>query len=497
MKLKFMLLLLVLSFKPTAVFSQWKNNEWMWGTLPNDTTWVYRGMTHFVFDNNSETHYKDSGNQVFIRGTFSGLRTPNNEHFVYTNGYTLANKNHDTLMNGSGLSPGGTYNTWAWAGYPVPAGAVLLPYPGSSNLMAMVHMDNFATSSYHAQNIYYSLIDPSGNNGQGLVMIKNQLVAYDTFNVAALMVNRHANGRDWWILVKRNYLNDFFTFLLTPTGIELKQIQSMGGPISQFGGQGAFSPDGKTLAGFNNGYQLRIYDFDRCTGLLSNMRYKYIVNLTAGGLSFSPNSRFLYISYYEKLWQFDLQASDVLNTQTLIATLDTTFHDPATGWYPSWAYHYLAADGKIYVQNFSGVMLCVINNPDMPGQACNFVQNQIQGPTIYYATVPTYVNLNLMQVHGSVCDTLGVGNEKLIIKNEKLKIAPNPSNGNINIEFPVQEISGMLYVYDVNGKQVYSEYVSPHTYIKNINLQGKLSSGMYALSMVFGEQRFFGKMVVE
>jgi hypothetical protein len=82
------------------------------------------------------------------------------------------------------------------------------------------------------------------------------------------------------------------------------------------------------------------------------------------------------------------------------------------------------------------------------------------------------------------------------MNNEKLKIAPNPSHGNISIEYPVQEISGMLYVYDVNGKLVYNEYVSPYTYIKNINLQGRLSSGMYALSMVFGEQRFLGKMVV-
>jgi hypothetical protein len=71
------------------------------------------------------------------------------------------------------------------------------------------------------------------------------------------------------------------------------------------------------------------------------------------------------------------------------------------------------------------------------------------------------------------------------------------SNGNMSLEFPVQEISGMLYVYDVNGKLVYSESVSPYTYIKNLNLQSKLPSGMYALSMVFGEERFLGKMVVE
>jgi hypothetical protein len=280
-------------------------------------------------------------------------------------------------------------------------------------------------------------------------------------------------------------------------GVELKQIQDMGGPISQFGGQGVFSPNGKLMVGFNNGYQLRIYDFDRCSGQLSNMRYKYITNQTSGGAAFSPNNRFLYINSWEKIWQFDLESTDVLNSQTLLAQYDTSFADPATGLLAGFGYMYQAADGKIYLQNASGVMLHVINNPDMSGQACNFVQNQIQCPTYYYATVPTYVNLNLMQEHGSICDTLGVGNEELGIKNEQLKIAPNPSNGNIKIEYTVQEISGMLYLYDVNGKQVYSEYVSPYTYIKNLNLQGKLSAGMYALSMVFGEERFLGKMVVE
>jgi hypothetical protein len=102
-----------------------------------------------------------------------------------------------------------------------------------------------------------------------------------------------------------------------------------------------------------------------------------------------------------------------------------------------------------------------------------------------------------MQEHGSICDTLGVGNEELKTNNLQLKIAPNPSNGSISIEFPVQEISGMLYVYDVNGKQVYSEYVSPYTYIKNLNLQGKLSSGMYAVSLVFGQQRYLGKIILD
>lgn len=496
-KLIIVSLLLALCAMPITTFAQWKNNVWMWGAWPNDTTWAYRGMTKLIFDSNSLNYFKDSLNKINISGTYTSLSTPDNNYFIYSNGYTLANKNHDTLLYGTGLSPGGTYNNWSTIGNPTPYSAVLLPLPGSDNFMAIIHTDNFNTGSYHAENVYLSIIDPTFNNNQGAVTIKNQLVANDTFNIGALLVNRHANGRDWWVLLKRNYQNDFFTFLLSPLGVELKQIQSMGAPVARFGGQGIFSPDGKMMAGFNNGYQLRIYDFDRCSGQLSNMRYKFITSETGGGTAFSPNSRFLYICKWDSLWQFDTQAPDIMASQTFIDKIDTTFSDPATGFISGWCYMYLAADGKIYLQNFSGVMLNVINNPDMPGQACNFVQNQIQCPTYYYATVPTYVNLDLKQVHGSICDTLGVGNEEITIKNQQLKIAPNPSHGHINIEFPVQEISGMLYVYDVNGKQVYSEYVSPYTYIKNINLQGKLSSGMYAVSLVFGQQRFLGKIILD
>jgi len=284
--------------------------------------------------------------------------------------------------------------------------------------------------------------------------------------------------------------------LLTSNGISFQGFQSLGSPIARGGGGAKFSHDGGKFACFSNEYQLRLYDFDRCSGLLSNMRYKFITGETAGGVAFSPDSRYLYICKWDSLWQFDMEAPDIMASQTFIAA-SAHIPDPITGWVSGWAYMYLAADGKIYMQNFSGVMLNVINNPDMPGQACNFVQHQVQCPTYYYATVPTYVNLNLMQEHGSVCDSLGVGNEELQIVNENVKIMPNPSNGNFSLEYPVQEISGMVHVYNVNGKLVFSEYVSPYTNIKNINLQGKLNSGMYAVSLLFGEQRLKGKIVIE
>ena len=79
----------------------------------------------------------------------------------------------------------------------------------------------------------------------------------------------------------------------------------------------------------------------------------------------------------------------------------------------------------------------------------------------------------------------------------QLKIYPNPNNGNFSLEYSVSQSSGWLYVYDVNGKEVCKEYISPYTTIKNLQLNGQLAKGMYAISLVFGKERFLGKFVVE
>lgn len=77
----------------------------------------------------------------------------------------------------------------------------------------------------------------------------------------------------------------------------------------------------------------------------------------------------------------------------------------------------------------------------------------------------------------------------------ELKIYPNPNNGNFSLEYPVSQSSGWLYVYDINCKEVYKDYVSPFSSIKNLQLSG-LTKGIYAISLVFGKERFLGKFVV-
>jgi hypothetical protein len=65
------------------------------------------------------------------------------------------------------------------------------------------------------------------------------------------------------------------------------------------------------------------------------------------------------------------------------------------------------------------------------------------------------------------------------------------------MEYLPQAKSGLLYVYDMAGKEVYREYVSPYTSIKNLDLSAKLNNGMYALSLVFGQERETKTIVIE
>jgi hypothetical protein len=487
--------MLILSIAPIFVFGQYKNNKWLSGYETFNSSPPWNGSKIEFMPNNS-LNISFAPRSMWFHVVFSGLSDQNDTWFFYTNGAAVCNKNNDTIANGFGLSPGGDpYWDLGYSGINL---AVILPKKVNGDQLYILHQNKNPNTS--PQNLprafttFYSVIEPY-IGPKGTLVQKNTVLIDDTTEMGNVSPCRHANGRDWWLLIKKFNSNIYYTVLLGPDGPITIFQQNVPGPTSVIGGQSCFSPNGEHFAVFSASSQLRLYDFDRCSGLLSNYKYKHICNGIAGACSFSPNSRFLYINKIDTLWQFDMQAADVLTSQQIVGVYDG--HIDSNGYYSIFTYQWLGPDGKIYMtSNPSALVHHVINKPDLLGTACDLQQHAIQIPTYTIATTPSTVNLNLKQVHSSPCDTLGVGNEELKTNNLQLKIAPNPSNGKINIEFPVQEISGILYVYDVNGKLVYREYVSPYTYIKNINLQGKLSSGMYALSMVFGEQRFLGKMVV-
>jgi hypothetical protein len=488
---KFVFFLIVLASFPIFLNAQYKNNKWLLG-YANDFPAPWNG-TKIEFNNNQRTITYDP-RSIWFSGCFSGLSDIDDNWFVYTNGSAVGNKNNDTLVNGFGLSPGGV-DSWRTSGYPVPGMSLFLPKIMFQDLVNLFHQNSLGnapgfpfSNQPRSLQLYYSVINPIANNGNGEVISKNNLILNDTLEYGDILSTRHANGRDWWVVVKHFAKDIFFSILTTPDSIYSPVVSLINSPNLPQGGQACFSNDGKYYASFSASSKLRIYDFDRCTGLLNNFRIKTSLHIIAGSLSFSPNSRYLYISTPDSLWQYDMQSTDVFASETFIAKYDG-FQD-SLGQSTVFWWHWLAPDGKIYItSNAISRKLHVINNPDMPGLACEFQQHSVSIPTYNDGTCPTSINLALYQEPGSPCDTLGVGLNELRVNNFELRVSPNPSNGKFSMEYLPQRQSGMLYIYDMQGKEVYREYVSPYTSIKNLDLSAKLANGTYGVSLVFGKER--------
>ena len=234
-----------------------------------------------------------------------------------------------------------------------------------------------------------------------------------------IAVTRHANGKDWWVLVGKALTNSYFTILISENGIEDVFQQSIG-EIPVFGPsyQAVFSPDGTKYARagafkFTEAGSIDIYDFDRCTGLLSNSLHIPIdtteegfVDGAFGGLAFSPNSELLYHSRNERLEQYDLLAADILASVDTIAVYDD-FRDPIANIATLFGLAQLAPNGKIYIATSSTTrFMHIIHNPNERGIAANVEQHGLQLATFNDWSVPNHPNYRLKALMGSPCDTL-------------------------------------------------------------------------------------------
>ncbi|MEO6037021.1 MAG: hypothetical protein ABIQ93_01325, partial [Saprospiraceae bacterium] len=246
----------------------------------------------------------------------------------YSNGCQIMNHQHQPMENGDGISSGPIHDQYCiHTGYPVGNGLLSLPFPGHEGQYYHFHMRQYAPS-YLTWDLLWSRIDMNANNGLGKVLEKNMPLVQDTL-LPSVSAVRHANGRDWWIIVGEQFTDDTYCFLLDTSGIQNAPIirhDSWIGP-DQGAGMLAFSPDGKKMARSGHGLPaaFRIYDFDRCSGQLSNPVTVTIPEAEAfvSWACFSPNSRYLYLTNeVSRLYQYDTWATDISASVQLVGEYD-------------------------------------------------------------------------------------------------------------------------------------------------------------------------------
>ena len=202
--------------------------------------------------------------------------------------------------------------------------------------------------------LLYSRVSMNLLNGLGGVVEKRKLLIDDDLDLGKLTATKYANGRDWWILVPEFSNEFFYTILLDHTGIASVDTQHIDIPIlrTHAVGQAVFSPDGSKYSRSTSeitdvGFFFEIFDFDRCTGRLSNQQVFSHVPTTALGrpVVFSPNSRYLYITESGVYYQFDTWADDIAETEKILGEWDGFFYLDVFATGPWMAQ--LGPDGKI------------------------------------------------------------------------------------------------------------------------------------------------------
>ena len=465
----------------------------------------------------SATISDSEGNLIFYAGADS----------LQADYLTVRDKNHNIMQNGDSII----------GNHSVTQGLLILPYDNFGEKYYLFSIGTTRSGSMRIiQALFYSIIDIIKNGGLGEVTQKNTLL-YGDFATQDTMVSekmtavKHANGRDYWLITRLTGMpydpysytptwygdcDTYIKYLVTPFGIKGPFYQRIGS-MDSYGisyGQMKFNEQGDKLVHctwytnlYVTGYpyygKLDLFDFDRCTGLLSN--YKYIGDdptWDSGnqfyGCSFSPLGKILYVSHQNRggrnfLYQYDLESSNIVATRNLIwQTLSTTIY---------LGQHKLATDNQIYISTFSGsnlvntnydsinMNLSIINNPDILGLGCNFspFSFYLNGRRAYLG-LPNTPTDNLGKIEGSPCDT--------IVNETSFNLFPNPSNGTFSFTYYFDANSPEMFIYNSLGQFV-TKYKFEESGFGNGSITLDVSSGIYYYRIISeGNVLFRSKFIV-
>ncbi|MBK8413319.1 MAG: T9SS type A sorting domain-containing protein [Bacteroidetes bacterium] len=344
------------------------------------------------------------------------------------------------------------------------------------------------------------------------------------YMVDGLTAVKHGNGRDWWLVARKwDYFaglpwenNEWYVYLISNNGITMIPIQNVGSMNSTNNGRLYFDPTGNKMVFINGISLIELYDFNRCTGEVTNpvtieQQDLFGVYPHYWTCQFSSSGRFLYIgsnSDTSKLYQFDTWTPAIDSTKTLL--WQTSFPKFTMGDLK------LAPDNKIYLSmcyvdsagndfpyaanNYASynMNLSVINSPDSAGIACDFQPWSFYlGSKRTYWGLPNNPDYDLSALAGSPCDTLvGIGDVPQIQQAalnvfyhsawEKAFI--NASN--------LKGKTGKLLVYDMQGKIIHSEplRIQNGYYTRDLSMLG-YAAGAYIVVIQTEEERLTKKLI--
>ena len=364
------LLALAFTFVCIGAIGQGEANNWHFGIGASITF-------------NSGSPVATPGSSMIAEEGCSAASDAQGNLLFYTNGQTVWDASHNVMANGTGLLGWQTATN----------SGLVVRKPGSTDIfyvfsLSMPTIGGFTWANYH---LYCSEVDMSLNGGLGAVTFKNFFL--DSGLTEKVTAVRHANGTDIWVSSHKSQFNDFSTFLITTTGIQTQPVVSSVGPnmgSSDFAGAMKFSPDGTKLAMARFGSDVwDLFNFDASTGVITSFiaTINSPVNI-AYGVEFSPDCTKLYgTSSSTGIYQWDITSGNpvtinnsMVQVGTGSGTITLLLHALQLG-----------PDNKIYCTRANQGHIGQINQPNLAGTACNYIDQAVLINATARRGLPNYV----------------------------------------------------------------------------------------------------------
>ncbi len=443
--------------------------------------WYFGHSAGISFSTNPPTYL--AGGQIYSDEGCSSISDANGNLLFYSDGVTVWDRNNSVMPNGSGLF-GGSSSTQS---------CVVVPLPGSSTMYFL-----FTPPQQSSVNtaFYYSMVDMTLNNGFGDVINKNNsLFAQSAEKITSV---RHRNGMDYWVIGHPFNSDQFYTYLITSSGINATPIIStagtfVGGNIANMIGYMKSSPCGNKLANAIYGDDiLEILDFNDSTGEVSNplVLATWTGQHSSGvyGIEFSPDNSKLYASIITpaSVVQFDLLAgssSAIIASATTVGTSPLNFNGALQN----------GPDGRMYLTKYGAMSLACITNPNLTFPACNYVES-------FVSLASSTGTLGLPNFISSFFCGLNVNTINHDKDNNQILISPNPASGMLQINLGESKRGNNLQLKIINslGETVYHETISTLSNAKSITVPlQNFQKGIYLLSIVSNNKTETKKILVE
>lgn len=388
MKRLFTVSILLLSFY--NLLAQKQANNWALG--------------NYQLDFNSGQAVVKFGYADYLNRGIGIISDQNGSLLFYSDGFSVWNKNHQLMPNGTELIPAhGNTSTQE---------SIIIPDPGNSGKYYLFTIDPW--NGQNTSGLYYSIVDLSAGNGLGDVTTKGIRILENTTNKISAAF--HENGRDVWLLTHQHNTNNYYSFLVSSEGVSDAAVLNHAGKTHGFwSGQLKFSTDGKKVAcsrnyDYSDKTSFDLFDFDPSTGRLSNgMSFVLPADRDCEGIDFSADSKKLYVaqggsSGESGLYQFDLSSTSQEEIQESMTLLHREIHN-------GFRQLQLATDGNIYITKGGGgggtAHLGVISNVNAVAADVIVEENglDLQGGSSFVNFTPNFIQNYFFQTSFSYENT--------------------------------------------------------------------------------------------